>query len=105
MTTGATYTGVPIGDESDYLDQQIPGINALSNITGTSFTGSIASLLSGQGLDPQAQVTKGNKGGFGSVDSGIAALNWATGMGLIDMSRPNYIDLAEIQLRDSGGGT
>jgi tetratricopeptide (TPR) repeat protein len=95
---GSLGTGARINDASDYLDESIPGVNYLSDIMGVSVTGSLGSIFSGKpGLDPQFQVAKGNKGGFGSEDMWLSAMNWATGLGIQDMSRPNYINYAELE--------
>lgn len=93
-------TGGDIHDLSDFIDSQIPGVNYLSNFTGTSVTGSIASGLQGKGLDPQYQVTAGNKT---SADYGVSAFNWLTGLGLQNMSKQNYINYAEIEQRNAAG--
>lgn len=90
-------TGARIRDYSDYVDSNIPGVNYISSISGTSVTGSLASLLSGTGLDPQYQFAAGNKT---AADQGISFLNYVTGIGLKDYSRPNYINYAEIELRN-----
>lgn len=101
LATGSKIGGKPITDTSDYLDQNIPIINYLANLTGTSVTGSAASLLQGQGLDPQAQVAKGNKTGF---DQTLTALNWLTGVNAQNWSRPNFINYAEIEKRNRASG-
>jgi hypothetical protein len=90
-------TGARINDMSDYWDAQIPGINYVSNMTGTSVTGSVASLLSGQGLDPQYAVDKGNKT---PGDQGLSFANWFTGMGVQNISKPSFINYAELELRE-----
>lgn len=94
-------TGSQIRDTSDYLDASIPGVNYLSNITGVSTTGSIASMLTTGKLDPQAQVAAGNKT---DSDRALSAVNWLLGMNLQNMSRPNYINYAEIEKRNREGG-
>jgi len=90
-------TGARIRDISDYVDSSIPGVNYISSVSGTSVTGSIASLLTGGGFDPQYQYAAGNKG---PQDQVISAINWLTGWGIKDYSRPNYINYAEIELRN-----
>jgi hypothetical protein len=85
-----------IRDYSDYIDSSIPGVNYVSNISGKSVTGSFYSLLTGGGFDPQYQFEVGNKG---SREQFISALNWLTGIGLTDYSRPNYIRFAEQELQ------
>lgn len=90
-------TGARINDMSDYWDAQLPGINYLSNMTGTSVTGSVVSLLQGQGLDPQYSVLKGNKT---PTDQGIGVANWFTGLGVQNMSKESLINYAEIEKRN-----
>lgn len=98
LITGTRWdTGVSIKDYSDYIDAQIPGINYLSNFTGVSTTGSVASLLGGQGIDKQYAVDKGNKT---LLDQGLSVSNWFTGLGLQNISKENYQNLAELEARD-----
>ena len=52
--------GSRIKDPSDYIDQSIPFVNYLSNLSGISLTGSVGSLPTGGGLDAQASAA--NKG-------------------------------------------
>ena len=102
LLAGGTWgTGAPIKDASDYIDGAIPGINYVSNISGSSVTGSVASLIQGKGLDPQAQVAAGNKG---PLDQGLSALNFVTGAGVNNQSRQNYVNYAEIEKRNREGG-
>jgi len=81
-------TQAPITDLSDYLDSSIPGINYVSNISGRSIFGLGA---------PQAPVERGNKTGF---DRSLSAINWTFGVSSRNYSRPNYINFAEIELRN-----
>ena len=90
-------TGARIRDVSDYVDSNIPGVNYISSVSGTSVSGSLASLLTGGGFDPQYQFAAGNKG---PQDQLTSVINWLTGIGLKDYSRPNYINYAEIELRN-----
>jgi hypothetical protein len=90
-------TGARIRDVSDYVDSSIPGVNYISSVSGTSVSGSLASLLTGGGFDPQYQFAAGNKG---PQDQLTSVINWLTGIGLKDYSRPNYINYAEIELRN-----
>ena len=96
LSGGSWGTGARINDMSDYLDAAIPGVNYLSNITGTSFTGSLAK----GGLDPQFQHAKGNKDGD---DQALSFLNYLSGLGIQDYSKPNYINFAEIEKRNREG--
>lgn len=90
-------TGAKIRDASDYLDSNIPGINYLASMSGYSPTGSIASMLQGMGMDPMAQVAAGNRT---PLSQGLSALNYLTGLGVTEYSKPNYINYAEIEKRD-----
>lgn len=98
LSGGSWQTGVLIKDWSDYVDSSIPGINYIANISGVSPTGSVESLLQGQGLDPQRQVAAGNKTDF---DKALSVANWITGLGVQNLSRPNYINYAEIERRNA----
>ena len=98
LLAGASLgTGARIRDYSDYVDSSIPGVNYISSISGQSVTGSLASLLTGGGFDPQYQYAVGNKG---PVDQATSFFNYVTGLGLKDYSRPNYINYAEIEARN-----
>jgi hypothetical protein len=95
---GASWgTGARINDMSDYWDAQLPGINYISNFTGTSVTGSVYSLLTGQGLDPQYAVDRGSKT---PGDQGLSVSNWFTGMGVQNVSKPSFIRYAQIEERN-----
>jgi hypothetical protein len=103
LATGKNVsTNSDIHDTSDYLDSQIPVAAQVSRLTGDSVTGSLLGILNGTGLDPQYQVTKGNRT---PGDIGISALNWLTGAGIQDMSAPNAINYAEIEARNKAGAT
>lgn len=98
LITGTRWdTGISIKDYSDYVDAQLPGINYLSNFTGISTSGSLASLLAGYGIDSQYAVDKGNKT---PLDQGLSVSNWFTGLGLQNISKENYKNLAEIEKRN-----
>ena len=95
---GSWGTGARINDASDYVDSSIPFVNHLANFTGVSPTGTLESFLSGRPeLDMQYQIDRGNKGGFGSEDTALMFSNWLTGLGIQNMSRPNYINYAELE--------
>jgi len=98
LITGTSLgTGAKIRDYSDYVDSNIPGINYLASVSGYSPTGSIASMLQGMGLDPMYQVSAGNRTG---TSAALSAVNWLTGFGISEYSRPNYINFAEIEKRN-----
>jgi hypothetical protein len=100
LSGGAWGTGARIKDMSDYLDSSLPGVNYAANISGFSPTGSVASLMQGQGLDPQYQQAAGNKT---EQDQLLSLLNWFTGFGINNQSRPNFINYAEIEKRNKEG--
>ena len=102
LATGSRVGGQKINDYSDYIDQNLPLINYLANITGTSVSGSAVSVLQGQGLDPQAQVAKGNKELFDQILSGS---NFISGLNAQNWSRPSFINYAEIEKRNRASGT
>lgn len=91
-------TGARINDLSDHLDSALPVVNTVSNLTGTSVTGSPVSLLTGKGLDPQYQVAKGNKS---LTDQLISGFDKVSGLGIKDYSQPNYLNLAAIEKRNA----
>lgn len=98
LSGGSWGTGARINDASDYIDSNLPGINYLSNVSGYSVTGSVAGMLTGQGADQQLQVDRGNKG---DVDKLLSLTNYLTGASVQNMSRPNYINYAEIEKRNA----
>tara|TARA_R110002020_G_scaffold404912_1_gene614988 strand:+ start:26668 stop:31866 length:5199 start_codon:yes stop_codon:yes gene_type:complete len=98
LSGGSWSTGRPIRDWSDYLDQSIPGINYVANVSGVSPTGSVESVLGGQGLDQQAKVAQGTKTDF---DKMLSVANWVTGLGFQNLSRDDIINSAEFEKRDA----
>lgn len=91
-------SGTNINDLSDYLDSQIPHVSYLSNITGTSFTGTLSNLLQAKPkLDPKYQFERGNQDILNQI---LSLTNWGTGMGVQDLSAPNLINYAELEKRN-----
>ena len=91
-------SGANINDLSDYLDSQIPHVSYLSNITGTSFTGTLSNLLQAKPkLDPKYQFQRGNQDMLNQI---LSLTNWGTGMGVQDLSAPNLINYAELEKRN-----
>lgn len=99
MATGQSLgIGAPVTDWSDYLDMQIPGFNIANSVAGVSPTAYLgADLLGGEEFTPTSR----------SVDRGLkrpflnpATVNLLTGLGITNMSQPNYINLAEIEQRN-----
>jgi hypothetical protein len=98
LSGGSWGTGARINDASDYIDSTLPGVNYISNISGYSVTGSIVGGITGQGMDEQLQVARGNKT---DTDKMLSMLNWLTGASVQNQSRPNYINYAEIEKRNA----
>lgn len=86
-------TGVPISDKSDYVDQQIPGLNSINSVTGISPTGTIAT---GQ-VDYNRQRAKGNREGTADPEY---MLNYLLGQQLYDTTKPNLVRLGQMDMRD-----
>lgn len=100
VATGTNLgTGSPIHDWSDYIDQSIPGPAQASRLSGVSVTGSLYSLITGQGIQQQYQVAKGNK------DPGLSVLNYLTGLGVSPMSNANQISYAQMQRQNTARGS
>lgn len=97
LSGGSWSTGAKINDWSDYVDQSIPGVNYVANVSGISPTGSVESLLSGNGVDEQRGIQKGTKTDF---DKALSVANWITGLGIQNLSRENYVNYAEIERRN-----
>lgn len=92
VATGTSLgTGAQIQDTSDYVDQQIPGVGYIARGTGHSVTGL---------GEPTRDVQKGYTE---SGSNNMVWLNFLTGLGITDYSKPNYIKRAEIELRNKIG--
>lgn len=90
MYTGVNMgTGSKIMDKSDYADSQIPGLGYVARATGRSVTG-----LGEPTSDVERQLVEP---GFNQD----ALVNFLTGIGLRDYSKPNYIRRAELEKRDA----
>jgi hypothetical protein len=100
LAAGANVgTGAKINSVPDYIDSNIPIVAPVSRLTGTSVSGSIASILQGKGLQPQYQIAKGNKDA--GTSSATALINILSGQSLTPMSQPNQINYAEIEKRNA----
>lgn len=84
--------GQYIPDKGEYIDQMIPFVNQITNLSGYSASGSVANLLSGNGdvPDPQRAMQKGEK----DFLLNRSLLNWLTGLGIQDLDRPSYQKIA-----------
>lgn len=98
-TRTSLSTGAKIHDIGEYIDSQLPLVTSLAGTTGYSVSGSVASLLGAGDLDPQRQVEKGNKDYFDRT----SFINYLFGVGIIDMSKDSYINIAEMEARDKAG--
>jgi hypothetical protein len=99
MVSGTNMgTGAPILDYSDYIDSNIPIVNQVAAISGTSPAGTIGHAMVGQGdvPDPQRQVAIGNKQRFWNQN----LANYFLGLGIEDYNKPNY---QRIATREIGG--
>jgi hypothetical protein len=80
----------PITDVSDYVDSSIPTVGYIANLS----TYSPSSILIDGELQRQAKVESGVKTG---EDRLLTAVNWLTGFGVYNASRPDYIRSAQIE--------
>lgn len=80
---------IPILDFSDYIGQQIPNMRyadqASNAITGRTIS---------SGFTDPMRESKANEGYEGPIE-GRAFINWMSGLGFTDMSKPSYIKTAE----------
>lgn len=96
VATGTNLsTGSPIRDWSDYVDQQLPGISNVASLTGYSPTGSVAGIVSGNGLDPKSSVRKGQDTAFSGLGSGLLGL--LTGVSVTNESKGSYQKIAQLE--------
>jgi hypothetical protein len=94
-------TGAPKRDLSDYVDQQIPGVNTIANLTNRS-PSSLFTQNTGESTGMTTdQIAKANEKNTPGPDT-LALLNWLTGAGLMDMSKPNYKKQAQIEQARTG---
>lgn len=94
-------TGAPKTDTSDYIDQQIPGVNVVANLTNRS-PSSLFTQNTGEstGMGPE-EIARANEKNTPGPDT-LALINWLTGAGLMDLSKPNYKRQAQIEAGRSG---
>ena len=100
LTTGTQLNSVPITDKSDYVDSNLPGLNAINSVLGYSPSSVVENLLTGNGLhmDQNRATAKGNRGGLTQSPEYLA--NWLTGSKVLDTSKPNYQTIARLQMVD-----
>jgi hypothetical protein len=80
----------PVTDISDYVDQSIPNVSYIANLTGYS----PSSIIVEREFQQQDKVERGIKG---TQDKILTATNWLTGFGVYNASRPDYIRSAQIE--------
>jgi len=88
-----------IRDQSDWLDNQIPGLSDINRITGISPTDILPKWAGGDGGEDAGLSEDAKRGNLSGVN-GAALINWLTGLGLVDQSKPNYINQAEFEVKD-----
>lgn len=93
-----------IKDTSDYIDSQLPVVSYVANTTGVSPTGSLASFLSGNGpIEQKGQATgaaPNSNEARSPTDKGLSVLNWLSGLGISNVSKPSYLKYAELEQKD-----
>lgn len=94
LTGSRMDTQTRIHDTSEYIGSNIPGISQGQSMSGYDILGT---LLQGQGAERISAVERGNRG---QLDPS-AFINYLTGLGLHNMSKPSYINYAEIEARDA----
>ena len=94
-------TGAPKRDLSDYVDQQIPGVNVVANLSNRS-PSSLFTQNTGEstGMTPD-QIAAANEKNTPGPDT-LALLNWLTGLGVMNTTKPNYRRQAQIEAGRGG---
>ena len=80
----------PVTDISDYVDQSIPNVSYIANLTGYS----PSSIIVDRELQQQDKVERGIKG---VQDKILTVTNWFTGSSIYNASRSDYIRSAQIE--------
>lgn len=98
LATGSKFgTQAPIMDYSDYIGQNIPNVQYADKISDKYFDRTVSSLFT----DDLYQA-KSNEDYDPSIDN-RGFINWMTGIGLTDMSKPSYIKTAEREMGERMG--
>ena len=79
-----------IPDKGEWIDQALPFVNQIANVTGFSPTGSLQSLLSEGKIDPQRAMAKGEKQFLDNQN----VFNFLTGLNMQTTERESYYDIA-----------
>jgi hypothetical protein len=89
-------TGTPIQDKSDYIDSQIPGANYVDKLAGGRSLSS--GFTQSNHVSPTNADYQGNPTMPGGANQGLTDfINWLTGIGLTDYSRPSNIKSAQME--------
>lgn len=91
-TQTSVRTGAPIGDIPGWMLDQLPYGNRINDMAGGPIG---VPAKSNVGYEPQLDIP----GGITLDKRGITAVNWLTGLGITDMSKPSYIRSANIEKR------
>lgn len=81
-----------IADKGEYIDQMLPFVNDVANISGYSPSGTASNVFGSTGfqLDPQRAMVKGEKDAFFNTST----LNFLSGLSIQNLNRPSYQALA-----------
>jgi hypothetical protein len=90
ITGSRMKTRNPIADISDYVDSSIPSVSYISNFT----TYSPSSVLIDGQLEQNKKYEAGDKTNLSRI---LSLLNWASGFGIQEYSRPDIPNLAKIE--------
>lgn len=98
LSSGVTVEGIPAGGNPlEAIESSIPIVNNVASVTGYSPLNTIANAR----LTPLESVQRGTRGGVTENPEYLA--NWLLGLQITDTSKPNYINLAEIEQRNRLG--
>jgi hypothetical protein len=90
-------TGGPIGDKTDYIDQQLPMGSYIDQLAGGRSVSS--------GFTQPNYVAPSNVGYQNpSMPPGPGFLNWLTGLGITDFSKPSYTKFAQLEQKKAAKG-
>jgi hypothetical protein len=96
-------TGTPIGDATDYIDSQIPGANYADKLAGGRSLSS--GFTQANHTSPSNANYAGNPTMPGGANQGLTDfINWLTGIGLTDYSRPSNIKSAQMEKKGGRNG-
>lgn len=94
LITGTNVgTGSPITDMSDYIDSNVPFFGTIAGVTGRSPSSGFTQ-----------QTRNAERGNTGADDQALRAANWLLGLGVQDVSRPNYQKFAQLEEAGKTGG-